>query len=501
MGLDSTSSDIVFKQSVAVGGGSKEAPPPLRLVAPSLPSPRQSGFGKLGNMFLEMPWPIWATFDAVIVAAGVYFGYRMFVWSEEASWVRFGLWQTITIQCMTLVFVGMVFGLYEQQTLLRRSRILARSLLSIVVSVLLTYMVIYLFMYQLHSRRVLFLAASLYFISAPAIRLLICGWLSDYSRNFLIVGTDRKSRVKPAGMGDGLSKRYNLVGYVTMDSIEVGRNINGRPVLGSISEIERICLENKVDEVVVGPVSAKTPRLLEKTLSCLRLGCRVTNLSTFYEEVLSQVPVEHLEPNWFLFADLKHYREAQLIMKRAFDIVGSVLGLILTLPFWPVIALAVKLDNRGPVFYHQQRVGMNGRIFRLHKFRTMYTWAEQNGCMWAKKDDPRVTRVGRFLRKSRLDELPQLINILLGQMAIVGPRPERPEFVCELSERIRFYNERHLIKPGLSGWAQINYPYGASIEDAARKLELDLWYLKHMSLELDLAIILRTLGTMFLGSR
>jgi exopolysaccharide biosynthesis polyprenyl glycosylphosphotransferase len=227
----------------------------------------------------------------------------------------------------------------------------------------------------------------------------------------------------------------------------------------------------------------------------------VTNLSTFYEQVLSEVPLSHLEPNWFLFADLKHYREAQLIMKRAIDIVGSNLGLLLTLPFWPIVALLIKLDSPGPVFYSQQRVGLNGRIFWLHKFRTMREEAEQDGHVWATQNDPRVTWIGWYLRKTRIDELPQLWNILLGHMSIVGPRPERPEFVEELGEQIRFYHERHLIKPGLTGWAQINYRYGASVEDSKRKLQLDLWYLKHMSLELDLSILLRTMGTMCLGSR
>jgi lipopolysaccharide/colanic/teichoic acid biosynthesis glycosyltransferase len=161
----------------------------------------------------------------------------------------------------------------------------------------------------------------------------------------------------------------------------------------------------------------------------------------------------------------------------------------------------IRLDSDGPVLYQQQRVGLNGRQFTLYKFRTMIEAAERNGHTWASVDDPRVTRFGRLLRRTRLDELPQLWNILLGQMAIIGPRPERPEFVEQLAARIPFYNERHLVKPGLSGWAQINYRYGASVDDARRKLQLDLWYIKHMSLELDLIILFRTLGTVFLGSR
>ena len=475
--------------------------PRLRLMQQVPPNTRRNWAGTLGNTLLEAPWAAWCLFDAVVVTLGIYFGYRYFVWTPEGAWITFPWWQTCIIQCVTMVLSALVFGLYEQQTLLRRSRIIARSVLTIGLSISLAYLVISLLMYSLQSRRVLFLAATLYLIVTPTIRLLVCWCVPNYGRRFIIVGTDRKSRLKPAGHGDGLCRRYQLVGYVALDGIEVGREIDEHRVLGTVDDLERICLEYGIDEVVVGPASARNSRALERTLSCLRLGCRVTNLSTFYEQVLSEVPVDHLEPNWFLFADLKHYRETQLIIKRAFDILGAVIGLILTLPFWPLIALLIKLDSQGPVFYSHIRVGLNGRAFPLHKFRTMYAEAEQDGHKWASVDDPRITRVGWYLRKTRIDELPQLWNILLGQMSIVGPRPERPEFVAELAPQIRFYNERHLIKPGLTGWAQINYRYGASVNDARRKLQLDLWYIKHMSLDLDLSILLRTMGTLCLGAR
>ena len=424
--------------SPAVGG--RVEAPPLRLVGPVSPILRRGWAGIIGNTLLETPWVIWCLFDVAVVSLGVYLGYQYFVWTPEGGWITFPWWETCLILCLTLVVSSLVFGLYEQQTLLRRSRIIARSVLTIGLAVSLAYLVISVLMYSIQSRRVLFLAGSFYLAVGPTIRLLVCWCVPGHSRRFLIVGTDRKSRLTPAGHGDGLSRRYQLVGYVALDGIEVGRVIDGHQVLGTINDLQRVCLEYGVNEVVVGPASARNPRALERTLSCLRLGCRVTNLSTFYEEVLSEVPVDHLEPNWFLFADLKHYREAQLIVKRAFDLAGSIMGLILTLPLWPLIALLIKLNSRGPVFYSQVRVGLNGQPFRLHKFRTMYEGAERNGHTWAAQDDPRITSVGWYLRKSRLDELPQLWNILLGQMSIVGPRPERPEFIEELAPRIRYYN-------------------------------------------------------------
>jgi len=474
-----------------------------RLVLANSPevAPRRAWVGALGHNLLEMPWPIWCLFDLLIVTAGVYLGYRSFVWTPQGAWVRFGLLQTCGVHALTFMVSGLVFGLYEEQTLLRGSRIAARSILSVAVSAILACVVIYLLMYKLQSRRVLLLAGCFYLCLALPLRLLVCSCIHNYGRKFLIIGTDRRSRLPIQGQGDGLTRRYRLAGYIALDPIEIGREVCGRRVLGSLDDLERICHDERIDEVVVGPGAARNQQVLERALGCLKLGCRVTNLSTFCEQVLSEVPLDHLEPDWFLFADLKHYRESQLIIKRVFDATAAVAGLLLTLPFWPFIALLIKLDSPGPVFYRQTRVGLNGRTFRLHKFRSMGVAAEAGGHAWAALDDPRVTRVGRYLRWARLDELPQLWNILMGDMSVVGPRPERPEFVGQLTSDIRFYNERHLVKPGLTGWAQINYPYGASVEDARRKLQLDLWYIKHMSLELDLFILLRTPGTVFLGSR
>lgn len=500
MRLDAPSSGTVAERSARLAPSTREH---LRLVPVTEASPaaRRGWIGTLGNTLLEMPCAVWGAFDLALLTAGILVGYSLFVWIPNGNWVEVGWWQTACMACAVFVLAALVFGLYEHETLLRRSRLVARSVLTATSAILVTHLIVYLLMYSMHSRRVLFVAGAFYLLLGPTVRLLVCWCISHSSRRFLIVGTDRKSRLSPHGLGDGLSRRYQLVGYIATDAVEIGRRLGEHRVLGDIDDIERVCVEHDVHEVVVGPGPARNAYVLDRTLACLRLGCRVTNLSTFYEQVLSEVPVAHLEPQWFLFADLKHYRETQLITKRMFDVCCALTGLLLTLPFWPLIGLLVRLDSPGPVFYHQQRVGRNGRLFRLYKFRTMHLGSEPNGHVWAAPDDPRVTRVGWYLRKTRLDELPQFWNVLVGQMSVVGPRPERPGFVEQLSEQIRFYNERHLVKPGLTGWAQINYPYGASVEDARRKLQLDLWYIKHMSLEQDLVILLRTLGTVFLGSR
>jgi exopolysaccharide biosynthesis polyprenyl glycosylphosphotransferase len=226
----------------------------------------------------------------------------------------------------------------------------------------------------------------------------------------------------------------------------------------------------------------------------------VTNEAIFYEKAAGQILVDEITPDWFLFADLKVHCDEQATLKRFVDLITAMIGLCVTAPLWLLIAAAIKLGDSGPVFHTQVRVGQNGRPFTLYKFRTMRPDAE-NGCsVWACPHDPRVTLVGRFLRRTRLDELPQLVNVLKGDMSIVGPRPERPDLVERLAESVPYYRERHLVKPGLTGWAQISFRYGSSVQDAKRKLQFDLYYLKHMSLELDLIILFRTLGTFLRGA-
>ena len=189
------------------------------------------------------------------------------------------------------------------------------------------------------------------------------------------------------------------------------------------------------------------------------------------------------------------------MIKRSFDIVVAVSGLLVLFPLLVVVAVLIKLESRGPAFYSQERVGQFNRSFRILKLRTMVRDAEREGAKWASRGDSRITRIGRFLRKTRIDEIPQFWNVLRGEMSLTGPRPERPEFVEMLAEQIPFYLQRHLVKPGLTGWAQINYPYGASVEDAANKLKYDLYYIKHASIVLDFQIALRTVGTLMSGSR
>jgi len=261
------------------------------------------------------------------------------------------------------------------------------------------------------------------------------------------------------------------------------------------------CARLAVDEVILPEPGGELQRVLVPALACLPLGCRVRSAADFCEDVFRAVPVEHVSADWLLSHGLDSSDHVAEVVKRASDVGMALLALLVGLPVIGAVALAVRLAGDGPVLFRQWRVGRYGRPFLMLKFRSMRPGAEDGQAQWAQIDDARQTRLGRLLRRMRLDELPQLVNILRGEMSFVGPRPERPEFTEQLERVLPFYGWRQLVRPGLTGWAQIQYPYGASVEDARRKLEFDLYYLRHYSLLTDLAIALRTLTQAMKGAR
>jgi exopolysaccharide biosynthesis polyprenyl glycosylphosphotransferase len=235
-------------------------------------------------------------------------------------------------------------------------------------------------------------------------------------------------------------------------------------------------------------------------LLALRLsGVKVDDATSILERISGKIEVDGLHPSWLIFSDGFRLNPINVLQRRAFSLIASIVCLLVLLPLLPLIALMIKLDSPGPVIYRQRRVGRDGRAFTCYKFRTMREDAEATGAMWAGEDDPRVTRVGRGLRRIRLDEILQLWNVLRGDMAFVGPRPERIEFVEWLSRNIPYYYVRNIIRPGITGWAQVRYRYGASLEDSKEKLKYDLYYIKNMSLGLDLSIMLRSIKIVVLG--
>jgi len=267
------------------------------------------------------------------------------------------------------------------------------------------------------------------------------------------------------------------------------------------SDLSEIIVQNDINLIVTSISPHKNPRLTKNLYQCLPLKINFSDLASFYEKTTGKIPVSVIGEIWFLENLMKEEKKFYNLGKRILDIIGAlILGLAFLL-LSPIIAFAIKWESEGPVFYKQQRVGKNGQIFWITKFRSMVKNAEKNGVQWAQKEDKRITKVGHLLRRLHLDEMPQFWNIIKGEMSFVGPRPERPEFVSELEKIIPFYPVRHIIKPGLSGWAQINFKKGNSIADAMEKLQYELYYLKNRSLILDVSIILKTLAIIIKGQK
>lgn len=289
--------------------------------------------------------------------------------------------------------------------------------------------------------------------------------------------------------------RMKLEGFVSPNGAsEYSQDLFGFPVLGSASDLESIAQQTEISRIIVA-LEDRRGALPTRELVTLRVrGVSVEDAPTALSGLTGRISLGAVRPSWFVFSEGFHRSRWNEFLKRVLDLTVALAGLVLALPLMALVAVAVRLDSKGPVLYRQTRVGRMGRDFPVLKFRSMRVDAESDGAaQWAVENDPRITRIGRFLRKYRLDELPQFFNVIRGDMSFVGPRPERPCFVEELCKMIPYYDERHSVRPGLTGWAQVQYRYGSSIDDAANKLEYDLFYLKHMSLSFDLAIIFQTI--------
>ncbi len=313
-----------------------------------------------------------------------------------------------------------------------------------------------------------------------------------FRRRVLVLGAgSRAARI--GALAEASNAGFSVVGYVAMsDQPPVVSNAVHRSRIDSLAEhVEAL----DAVEVVLALEERRNALPLPDLLRVKTTGVRVNEISSFLERETGRVDLATVNPSWFIFSDgFTAGQRLSKVAKRLFDIVASLAVLVLGLPLMLLAALAIRADGSGPIFYRQNRVGLYGIPYRIVKLRTMRPDAEACGtAVWAAENDPRITRVGRFLRQTRIDELPQLWNVFKGEMSFVGPRPERPEFVADLEAHIPFYAERHMVKPGLTGWAQVNYPYGASVEDARAKLEFDLYYAKNYTPFLDIVILLQTL--------
>ena len=327
------------------------------------------------------------------------------------------------------------------------------------------------------------------------------GTLGAFGDRVLILGTGVPAQKVAREMLKRTPIGYRVVGFLTEHEGEVGRTLVNPSVLGTLSDLPRLSQEHAATLIVVAQEDRRKRLPVEMLLRCRMAGVRVVEAANLFEGLSGRIPLRDLRPSWLIFSGGFHKPPVLAGVKRFGETAVAAVLLVLTAPLAAITALLVRLSSPGPVLYHQTRVGLAGKSFELLKWRTMRADAEKtSGPVWASGDnDPRVTPLGRLMRKTRLDEVPQLLNVLRGDMSFVGPRPERPHFVARLREVIPYYDERHSVRPGITGWAQVKFPYGSTLEDAEEKLEYDLYYVKHMSLLLDLAIVLETAKVMALG--
>ncbi len=307
----------------------------------------------------------------------------------------------------------------------------------------------------------------------------------------LVLGAGPRARRVHQLERDGLTHEFSVVGFVRMSPEET--EIEDAQPCSELGSLVDYVLDNQIDEIVTAMEERRGALPVEALLECKLRGLRITDFTSFLERETGQVELDSLNPSWLIYSDGFAGSRLDVMVKRLFDISASLGLLIFSLPVLVVTAVAVKLTSRGPIFYRQERVGQYGKPFMLLKFRSMRIDAESDDTpRWAQENDPRITPIGQILRITRMDELPQIFNVLKGDMSFVGPRPERPYFVEQLAREIPYYQERHYVKPGITGWAQINYPYGASIEDAKRKLQYDLYYVKNCTLFMDILVLVQT---------
>ena len=405
---------------------------------------------------------------------------------SERSLALFG---TASVIWLAMIAVG-VYG----PNALRSLRFAgARVLVAISLGIIALAVIDFILPSDMFWRSTLLYTMGLAILVLIADRLLLNSFLgsSSFRRRVMVLGAgDRAQRLRE--LGDKPETGFAIVAYIAMS--DNNRVVEEAIPRSAIHDLGRFVENLGVSEVVLALQERRNSLPLKDLLRIKTKGVHVNDFSSFIERETGRVDLDTINPSWLIFSDgFSSGRMFSSAVKRIFDITASVILLALTFPIIALFALLVKIDSKGPAFFRQQRVGLFGEPFTVIKLRSMRTDAEKDGAKWAEENDPRVTRLGRFIRKVRIDELPQTWSVLKGEMSFVGPRPEVPSFVDSLEEEIPFYGERHMVKPGITGWAQINYPYGASVEDSRCKLEYDLYYAKNYTPFLDFVILLQTL--------
>jgi sugar transferase (PEP-CTERM system associated) len=437
-------------------------------------------------------------FGGLVIAVYVRLGA---IGAEDALIQRHGFYKAAlaTVFCLTSFYI---FDLYDFVVIHDRRELVLRMLQALGLA----WIALALLFYAVPQ---VMIGRGVSFISLPLALCLMVGWRlgihwvlghPEIGERILIVGSGpfavevaRETLQRPdAG--------FRIVGFVDDDPALLGKSLINPKVIGLTSDLSEVVKRESIDRIVVAIADRRGAFPTQELLRLSLAGeVSIEESASFYERVTGRVLLDLIRPSWLIFSSRGRRARTNEVIRVVIHRVVALMGAILSLPVALLTAILIKIDSSGPVLYRQERVGKNGRPFTLMKFRSMRVDAEKDGPVWASNGDNRMTRVGRIIRKIRVDEIPQFWSILRGDMNFVGPRPERPHFVSQLAEEISYYEQRHLIAPGLTGWAQIKYPYGASIEDARKKLEYDLYYIKHQNLMLDATIMFETVKTILSG--
>lgn len=413
-------------------------------------------------------------------------------------------WLFLILMTLSYLAIFYFFDLYE----LKKNYFTITSFVGIFLSVLVAAVLISFLKYGLFLfpiGRGIFILANLIILVSSFFWRGLCYQLFKYiikPKRLIIIGAGKAGMEIAKVIGSTVDD-FEVLGFLDDDERKKGKLVAGLnlKVLDSINKIPSLIENYKIDQIILANPEQENPQLTKNLLEARLKGIEVIDMPEIYQLLKGKIPINYIQENWLLKEkgfDLSN-KKFMMKIKRLIDIIVSSLILLISLPLWPIIALLIKINSRGSVIYSQQRVGKNESIFSLYKFRSMIDKAEKDRPLWADEDDQRITFVGKILRKLHMDELPQIWNIIKGDMSLVGPRPERPEFVEKLNKKIPYYSFRHFTMPGLTGWAQVNYPYASSMKDSRKKFEYDLYYISHMNLLLDLRILLETAKAILLG--
>lgn len=462
---------------------------------------------RLFNQYVSIRTAVLLPLDSALIAISFLLSARLAMWINPSNVVLNDMRQGFTWQ--TALSAGLLQvcfyynDLYDLRLTPNRADLIIRLVQSVGAACLILGFLYFIIPALLIGQVILFPALALTLALSVGVRLAASRGLTQGQAKVLIFGTGEMAMTvyREISRREDLSLR--VIGFVAeADSpkLETGTMLLGKPLIQSIQEVEALAEKEGVARIVVALKDNRGGLPVRSLVKVRMLGVQIQDAHSLVSSLTGRVWLDLVRPSWFVFSEGFRRSRFTIVWKRALDLAFAILGVAVSSPLMILTALIVWLDSGRPILYKQTRVGRGGRPFELLKFRSMRQDAEANGAQWAGKNDPRVTRIGAFLRKYRLDELPQFFNVIRGEMSFVGPRPERPVFVDELRTRISYYDERHLVRPGITGWAQISYAYGASVEDAKSKLEYDLFYLQNMSFMFDCAIILRTVRTVLFGS-